>query len=249
MGSSISPENLGIKCTWACNIPRHFFQYHCTDDIAAGNSGVLDDRADARESDSSEIRSTKDLIDRPGFLGSRSFRLATRTKAQGPLGMVQRLFHQRETRSYPPSETYRHLSYMALCDLPSRFFPYADRFRCARSPDRDFHLWEEMLTWQTLESWRGRMNDDIFLTVATHFPAGGKQVTLAKEIVERVQRLPEPLQAEVLDFVEFLLAKTSGESGKEENRRWMEFSLQSALRGMEDEPELYADTDVKERFQ
>ncbi|HIJ77150.1 MAG TPA: DUF2281 domain-containing protein [Deltaproteobacteria bacterium] len=57
------------------------------------------------------------------------------------------------------------------------------------------------------------------------------------------------MQAEVLDFVEFLLAKTSGESGKEENRRWMGFALQSAFRGMEDEPELYADKDLKERFQ
>ncbi len=72
---------------------------------------------------------------------------------------------------------------------------------------------------------------------------------LAEEIVERVQRLPEPLQAEVLDFVEFLLAKTSGESGKEENRLWMGFSLQSAFRDMEDEPELYTDGDLKERFQ
>jgi len=72
---------------------------------------------------------------------------------------------------------------------------------------------------------------------------------LAEEIVERIQRLSEPLQAEVLDFVEFLLAKTSGESGREENRRWMGFSLQSAFRGMEDEPELYADKDLKERFQ
>jgi len=49
--------------------------------------------------------------------------------------------------------------------------------------------------------------------------------------------------------VEFLLAKTSRESAKEENRRWMGFSLHSAFRGMEDEPELYADTDLKERFQ
>ena len=72
---------------------------------------------------------------------------------------------------------------------------------------------------------------------------------LAEEIVERVQRLPEPLQAEVLDFVEFLLAKTSAETGKEENRRWMGFSLKSAFRGMEDEPELYADKDLKELFQ
>ncbi|MDR3714189.1 MAG: DUF2281 domain-containing protein [Puia sp.] len=81
------------------------------------------------------------------------------------------------------------------------------------------------------------------------FLAGGTEVILAKEIVERVQRLPEPLQAEVLDFVEFLLAKTSEKAGKEANRRWMGFSLQSALRGMENEPELYADKDLKERFQ
>jgi hypothetical protein len=81
-----------------------------------------------------------------------------------------------------------------------------------------------------------------------HFPAGGTEMILAKEIVERVQRLPEPLQAEVLDFVDFLLAKTSGEFGKEEDRRWMGFCLQSALSGMEDEPELYADKDLKERF-
>lgn len=72
---------------------------------------------------------------------------------------------------------------------------------------------------------------------------------LAKEIVERVQRLPEPLQAEVLDFVEFLLAKASGESGKGENREWMGFSLQSACRDMEDEPELYTDRDLRDRFQ
>ena len=61
------------------------------------------------------------------------------------------------------------------------------------------------------------MKDDIFLTVAMHFPAGDTEVILAKE--------------------------------KEENRRWMGFSLQSAFRGMEDERELYADKDLKERFQ
>lgn len=72
---------------------------------------------------------------------------------------------------------------------------------------------------------------------------------LAKEIVDRIQRLPETLQAEVLDFVEFLLTKISGEPGKEENRQWTGFSLQSAFQGMEDEPELYADRDLKERFQ
>ncbi|MDR3567213.1 MAG: DUF2281 domain-containing protein [Syntrophobacteraceae bacterium] len=61
-------------------------------------------------------------------------------------------------------------------------------------------------------------------------------IVLVSEIVECIQRLPEPLQIEVLHFVEFLLAKAFGESWKEENHEWMGFSLQSACQNMEDEP-------------
>lgn len=74
-------------------------------------------------------------------------------------------------------------------------------------------------------------------------------MTLSERIVERVQGLPEPLQAEVLDFVELLIAKTSGNFRKQENRDWTRFSLESALRDMESEPDLYSDEDLKERFQ
>ena len=73
-------------------------------------------------------------------------------------------------------------------------------------------------------------------------------MAMTQKIVERLQELPEPLQAEVLDFVEFLLKKTTDRSSKEEDRRWSRFSLESALKGMEDDPEVYSEADLKERF-
>ena len=61
---------------------------------------------------------------------------------------------------------------------------------------------------------------------------------------ERIKLLPPSLQEEVLDFVEYLLAKT-----EREREEWMSFSLQSAMRGMEDEeiPE-YSLEDLKVVF-
>ena len=61
---------------------------------------------------------------------------------------------------------------------------------------------------------------------------------------ERIKQLPPSLQEEVLDFVEYLLAKT-----EREREEWMSFSLQSAMRGMEDEeiPE-YSLEDLKVIF-
>jgi len=43
-----------------------------------------------------------------------------------------------------------------------------------------------------------------------------------------IQELPESKKAEVLDFVEYLKSKT-------DERDWSEFSLSSAMGGMEDE--------------
>ena len=77
---------------------------------------------------------------------------------------------------------------------------------------------------------------------------------VTERINERVRRLPESAQAEVLDFVEFLLTKSECETTEQkatrrEERAWNEFSLSSALRGMEDEggPD-YTDDDLEERF-
>ena len=61
---------------------------------------------------------------------------------------------------------------------------------------------------------------------------------------ERIKQLPPSLKEEALDFVGYLLAKTA-----REREEWMSFSLQSAMRGMEDEeiPE-YSLEDLKVVF-
>ena len=74
-------------------------------------------------------------------------------------------------------------------------------------------------------------------------------MAVADRIHRYVQRLPEPLQAEVLDFVEYLLYKAKQAEGEEDGRTWSALSLSLAMRGMEDEetPEYTLD-DLKETF-
>ncbi len=67
--------------------------------------------------------------------------------------------------------------------------------------------------------------------------------------IERIQeyrrKLPEPLQAEVLDFVEYLVGKVEREASHEE-WDWSALSLGSAMRDMEDEDApMYTLTDLK----
>lgn len=66
---------------------------------------------------------------------------------------------------------------------------------------------------------------------------------LTEKIMQHIQNLPESLQAEVLDFVEYLEAKV--EKGETD---WTKFSLSSALRGMEDETPPYSVSDLKEKY-
>lgn len=68
-----------------------------------------------------------------------------------------------------------------------------------------------------------------------------------ERINQRIKALPEKSQKEVLHFVEFLLSKT----GKIENdlsfSDWNEFSLNSAMKGLEkDDLPIYNENDVKE---
>jgi hypothetical protein len=67
----------------------------------------------------------------------------------------------------------------------------------------------------------------------------------ADRIHEQVQGLPESVQREVLNFVEYLAHKL-----RQEDTRWSEFSLKTALRGLEDDvwPE-YAEDDLKEKWE
>jgi hypothetical protein len=79
--------------------------------------------------------------------------------------------------------------------------------------------------------------------------AGRLAMTTMELIVERIRKLPEEKQAEVLDFVEFLDLK-SGSAAADEDLEWSLFSLAAAMNGMEseEEPE-YTLADLKERYE
>ncbi len=74
-------------------------------------------------------------------------------------------------------------------------------------------------------------------------------MTITDKIQASVQQLPTAYQAEVLDFVEYLLAKTTRGPREHEESLWSDLSLTFAMRGMEDEdaPE-YAKADLKVIF-
>ena len=72
-------------------------------------------------------------------------------------------------------------------------------------------------------------------------------MAVAERITEHVQRLPERLQAEVLDLVEYLHEKAERKSATEDEPTWPRISFSLAMRDMEDEemPQ-YSATDLKE---
>jgi hypothetical protein len=72
---------------------------------------------------------------------------------------------------------------------------------------------------------------------------------LSKKIQEYIQKLPASFQSEVLDYIEYLLAKAEREASRSEEKTWSDLSLASAMRGMEDEDSsLYSLADLKENF-
>jgi hypothetical protein len=70
-------------------------------------------------------------------------------------------------------------------------------------------------------------------------------MTIADKIREKVARLPESTQSEVLDFVDYLLDRS-----RQEDETWSKLSLRWALRDAEDEvwPD-YGPEDVKESWE
>jgi len=66
-------------------------------------------------------------------------------------------------------------------------------------------------------------------------------MSLEEKIIRYIQELPESKKAEVLAFVEYLRDKT-------EESDWSEFSLTSAMSGMENEVSPYSLKDIKESF-
>jgi hypothetical protein len=74
-------------------------------------------------------------------------------------------------------------------------------------------------------------------------------MAVTDRIQQYVQQLPVPLQAEVLDFVQYLLLKTKREGAPLDDSAWSAFSLASAMRGMEDEnAPAYGPADLRETF-
>ena len=70
-------------------------------------------------------------------------------------------------------------------------------------------------------------------------------MTIVERIIEHLNTMPETAQTEVLDFVEYLKTKARQ---KGEDYDWFEFSLESAMRGLSEEPSPYRIEDIQERF-
>jgi len=73
-------------------------------------------------------------------------------------------------------------------------------------------------------------------------------MTTEEAIIERLRFLPDAALREVLDFAEFLATRTQEREAREEETQWSDLSLDSAMRGMDDEPEIYTRADLKESF-
>jgi hypothetical protein len=74
-------------------------------------------------------------------------------------------------------------------------------------------------------------------------------MALTEKIQRYVDRLPVTFQAEVLDFVEYLMAKAEREESRQEERDWSDLSLAFAMRGMESEDTpRYTSSDLKVEF-
>ena len=74
-------------------------------------------------------------------------------------------------------------------------------------------------------------------------------MVIAERIQQHIQKLPTSFQTEVLDFVEYLLAKADREMLRQEDKDWSSLSLAFAMRGMEDEKTpTYTAADLKVVF-
>jgi hypothetical protein len=58
---------------------------------------------------------------------------------------------------------------------------------------------------------------------------------ISEKIYEEVKKVPEPLQAEVLDFVEYLTSKVRREGTSEDELSSANLSLSLAMKGTDDE--------------
>jgi hypothetical protein len=70
-------------------------------------------------------------------------------------------------------------------------------------------------------------------------------MTISERIHEKLRGLPEPMQREVLDFVEYLAQKL-----RKEDQEWSRLSIAAGLRGLEEDAwPAYSEADLKEQWQ
>lgn len=74
-------------------------------------------------------------------------------------------------------------------------------------------------------------------------------MVMNQKIQDYIEKLPPSFQEEVLDFLEYLLVKAERESARREENEWSRMSLESAIRGMEDEPDLYTIADLEVKYE
>jgi hypothetical protein len=70
-----------------------------------------------------------------------------------------------------------------------------------------------------------------------------------EKIIEHPKTMPDSERNEVLDFVEYLRTPARPRKRSEEVSQWGQFSLESAMRGIEEEPSPYDIDDILEHFQ
>ncbi len=70
------------------------------------------------------------------------------------------------------------------------------------------------------------------------------------ELIEKLQALPQDKQAEVFDFVEYLVARFGSDADRSDWTRteFAQFALGQALRGLEEDAVVYTADDVREAW-
>lgn len=72
-------------------------------------------------------------------------------------------------------------------------------------------------------------------------------------LINKLQVLPEGKQLEVLDFIDYLSDRfavpAQSSMAQWSERDFSELAMSQAMRGLEDEPALYSEEDIKERWQ
>jgi len=71
-------------------------------------------------------------------------------------------------------------------------------------------------------------------------------------LIEKIQELPTDKQAEVADFVDYLSERfgqaAGGAAADWSMADFSRLSMTQAMRGLEEEPDLYSEDDLKERW-